>query len=141
MTRIDFHFNTPHRLQYAYRVVRKAYASGQPIVVYCNEADRLQQFDQLLWNYAPLDFLPHCYAHEKNASQTPILLTAAERTNLPYHQILLNLDDHWPPFFSEFERLIEVVSQEEQDRQQGRARYKFYKDRGYPLNHYDIAVS
>jgi len=140
MTRIDFHFNAPDKLHYACRIVRKAHAAGQPVVVYCSDTERLHQFDQTLWSFSPLDFLPHCYAHEPLAAQTPILLTSTANGQLPIHEILINLDDHWPPFFSEFERLIEVVGCEDSDRAQGRERYKFYRDRGYALNNYDQAA-
>ena len=136
MTRIDFHSNVPHKLDYACRIVRKAVAAQQPVVVYCSDTTRLHAFDQALWTFSALDFLPHCYVHEPQAAQTPVLLTSASDSPAT-HQVLINLDDHWPPFFSEFERLIEIVSTEETDRTQGRARYKFYRERGYALNNYD----
>jgi len=136
MTRIDFHFNAPDKLNTACRIVRKAHAAGQPVVVYCSDTTRLSQFDQALWTFAPLDFLPHCYAHDPLATQTPILLTSTE-ARLPIHQVLINLDDERPPFFSEFERLIEIVGSDDTDRNKGRARYKFYRDCGYALNNYD----
>jgi DNA polymerase-3 subunit chi len=50
---------------------------------------------------------------------------------------LINLDDEWPPFFSRFERLVEIVGTEEDNKVKARARYKFYKDRGYPLQTFD----
>ena len=89
--------------------------------------------------FAPLEFLPHCYAHEAIAAQTPILLTS-ESSRPPTHQVLVNLDDNWPPFFSEFERLIEIVANDDIDRSLGRARYKFYRDRGYALNNFDLSA-
>lgn len=136
MTRIDFHSNVPHKFDYACRLVRKAIAAQQSVVIYCSDAARLHDFDQALWTFSPLDFLPHCYADDALATHTPILLTSA--SNSPStHQVLINLDDQWPPFFSEFERLIEIISTEEADRTQGRARYRFYRERGYALNNYD----
>jgi len=39
------------------------------------------------------------------------------------------------PFFSRFERVIEIVTQDENDARLGRERYSFYKDRGYELRH------
>ena len=140
MTRIDFHFNTPDKLSYACRIVRKAHAAGQPVVVYCSDTARLHDFDQALWSFSPLDFLPHCYAHDPLAANTPILLTSsADRP--PSHQVLINLDDERPPFFSEFERLIEIVGSDDADRSKGRDRYKFYRDRGYALNNFDQSTA
>ena len=52
--------------------------------------------------------------------------------------MLVNLRDDWPPFFSRFERLIEIVSSEDQDRQLARERFKFYRDRGYEIRTHDL---
>jgi DNA polymerase-3 subunit chi len=41
-----------------------------------------------------------------------------------------------PPQFARFERLLEVVGNEEQELVAGRDRYRFYRDRGYVLNNY-----
>jgi DNA polymerase-3 subunit chi len=55
MTSIDFHFNTPNRLEYACRLTRKILNAGQakvesPLVVFCSERSRLDHFDDLLWS-------------------------------------------------------------------------------------------
>ena len=52
----------------------------------------------------------------------------------PHHDVLLNLADEWPPFFASFERLLEVVGADEEDRQRARARFAFYRKRGYDIN-------
>lgn len=135
MTRIDFHSNITNKLEYACRIIRKAMRTDHPVVVYCSDTTRLHQFDQTLWTFSPLEFIPHCYMHESLATQTPVLLTSSDQRP-PTHQILINLDTAWPPFFSEFERLIEIVSNDATDLQQSRARYKFYRERGYTLNNF-----
>ena len=52
---------------------------------------------------------------------------------------LFNLSFEVPPNFSRFTSVIEVVGQEDEDRQAGRARVKFYKDRGYEVNFYNLS--
>ena len=54
--------------------------------------------------------------------------------------LLVNLDREQPDFFSRFERMIEVVENEDDDLEAGRRRWKFYKDRGYPLGRHDLAA-
>jgi len=44
-----------------------------------------------------------------------------------------------PEGFERFERLIEVVSQDDGDRQRARARWKHYADRGYAIQRHDLA--
>jgi DNA polymerase III subunit chi len=50
----------------------------------------------------------------------------------------LNLADEPPPFFSRFEFLREVVSQDEADRAMARERVRFYKSRGFEVSNQDM---
>jgi DNA polymerase-3 subunit chi len=132
MTRIDFHSNVGDSIAYACRLVRKAYLSGQPIVVLA-EPDRLAAFDEQLWTFSPLDFVPHCMAASPLAKDTPVVL-AANLDDAPHHRILINLGQSVPVQFARFERLIEVVGDDEEELAAGRQRFRFYRDRGYALN-------
>ena len=143
MTSIDFHFNTPNRLEYACRLTRKILNAGQakvesPLVVFCSERPRLDQFDDLLWSLWPEEFIPHAHVALPEAQDSPILLTD-EDIKLDVHSLLLNLDDAPPPFFARYTRLFEVVSTEDADRTKARERFSFYRDRGYAINNYDLA--
>jgi DNA polymerase-3 subunit chi len=137
MTRIDFHSNAGDSIAYACRLARKAYLSGQPLIVLA-EPDRLKRFDEQLWTFKPLEFVPHCMADSALAAETPVLLTASLESLVQdqQHQILLNLSATVPPQFARFERLLEVVGNEEHELAAGRERYRFYRDRGYVLNNY-----
>jgi DNA polymerase-3 subunit chi len=138
MTRVDFHFNAPDKLLYGCRLVRKAHRSGSRVLVWCEDAVRLKRFDELLWTFSDQDFIPHVSAGDPLAAQTPVLLTA-EPVDCAHHEILINLGDQTPPMFSRFDRLIEVVSNEDSDRALARQRFRFYKDRGYPMNTHEVS--
>lgn len=145
MTSIDFHFNTPDRLHYTCRLIRKISQSAMitpssPLVVFCTDKARLGTFDDLLWGFSPTEFIGHAKAGEPHANQNAVILADAEHT-LPAHHLLINLDDEPPPFFSRFTRLFEIVSTEESDREKARARFSFYRDRGYALTRHDLAKS
>ena len=139
MTQIDFHVNAPAKLAYACRLARKVYGTGLPVVFHGDEAT-LATFDRLLWTFSPLDFIPHCRARDPLARVTPVLLAGpADADACVHHDLLVNLDREQPGFFQRFERMIEVVEAEAADLDAGRARWKFYKDRGYPLQRHDLA--
>jgi len=137
MTRIDFHFNAPTKVGYTCRLARRARAAGSQLVIFGTDANLLAELDRQLWTFSAQDFLPHCYANDALATQTPILLTS-DASPTPHHEVLINLDGTQPEFFSRFERLIEVVGRDDIDRQRARERWKFYKDRGYALTHHDL---
>jgi DNA polymerase-3 subunit chi len=136
--RLDFHVNVGHRLHYACRVARKVRGAGRSLLVFCSDADRLARFDTALWTFSALDFLPHVYTGSPLAPATPIWLTLQPRNAA--RDVLLLLDDAVAPgfaeWFAQFERVIEIVSQDDDDRQLARARYKTYKGAGLqPATH------
>lgn len=136
MTRIDFHSNIPDKLTYACRLVRKARAANCKIVMLAEDRDQLAALDEALWTFSDLDFLPHVTAGSPLAGQTPVILSDTDAAELPHHEILINLSSGTPAHFARFERMFEIISSDEADRLAGRERYRFYKERGYPLTHF-----
>jgi len=55
--------------------------------------------------------------------------------------VLINLCERVPYFFSRFRRTLEIVGGSEQEREASRERYRFYQSRGYPLKHHKLALS
>ena len=141
MTEVAFHFNVPDKLGYACRLVRKASASGAKVVV-TGEAGLLEALDTQLWTFSEADFIPHCLAAAappQVLAASPVVLADSPR-GTPHHEVLVNLGEGGvPEGFERFERLIELVADEEADRQQARVRWKHYKDRGYELKRHDVA--
>ncbi|MDY7577992.1 DNA polymerase III subunit chi [Herbaspirillum sp. RTI4] len=135
MTRIDFHSNIPDKLHYACRLVRKARQAQCQVVVLTSGQAQMAALDKALWTFSEADFLPHVAATDPLAAHTPILLTDDDQQELPHHQILINLTTATPQHFARFERLFEIVASDENDKAAGRDRYRFYKERGYPLTH------
>ena len=140
MTEVTFHFNAPDKLGHACRVLRKAVASGAKVVVTGDRA-LLRELDTALWTFAPLEFLPHCLGGDSAPAvlaASPVVL-AESAASAPHQQVLLNLGTGVPEGFERFERLIEVVTVQEDDRQLGRRRWKHYADRGYAIKREDLA--
>jgi DNA polymerase-3 subunit chi len=138
VTTIDFYFNAQDPLQVACRLAGKALAQRKRLLIYAPQGDTAQRIDRLLWTWPATGFLPHCFAHDAIASDTPLLITA-DATAPEAGELLLNLDQACPPHFERFERLLEVVGQDDDARRLGRERYRFYRDRGYPIRNYDLA--
>lgn len=140
MTGIEFHYGAPDKLAYACRMLRKAAGKGARVVVTA-EPEFLRELDSALWTFSPLEFVPHCAAGAPEAvlRATPIVLAASPAAT-PHHQVLVNLGSEVPEAFERFERLIDVVSQDEDDRLQARARWKHYKARGYELKRIDLEL-
>jgi len=141
MTEIAFHFNVSDKLGYACRLLRKAYASGAQVAVTA-EAEVLGELDQLLWSFSTTEFVPHCRPSDDNDSMLgrSVLLVDSPAA-CAHHGVLVNLGMQVPAEFERFERFIEVVSQDNDERLGARARWKYYSDRGYSMQRHDITAS
>jgi len=138
MTQITFLHGARDRLQAVAAWLAHAGGEVGPVLVYVPDRERAEQLDRLLWTHAATGFVPHCRANDKLAAETPIIL--ASELDQPLHDgCLVNLSDEIPPGFSRFHEVIEIVSGEDGDRLPGRERFRFYRERGYPLQARDIS--
>lgn len=138
MTEIDFYTHAQDRLRVACQLIQKARSRALQVLVLLPDELQLRELDERLWTYHPHAFLPHCRAEEAHADQTPVLLSCEEGPP-PHHQLLLNLRPSMPQHFARFDRLLEVVGLEDEDRLQARERFRFYRDRGYTLRSHTLA--
>lgn len=138
MTEVAFHFNAPEKMGYACRLLRKAVATGARVVV-TGEPRQLHELDAALWTFSALEFVPHCLGSAATPTMlaaSPVVLAESVRS-APHQQVLVNLGGTVPEGFERFERLIEIVGVGDDDRQQGRQRWKHYADRGYAITRHD----
>ena len=137
MTSIDFYFNAEDRLQVACRLAAKAIKQGSRMLIYAPDADTAGRLDTLMWTWPATGFVPHCRAQAPLAAETPVLIASGEETPEGC-ELLLNLGAECPPHFERFARLLEVVSVNDAEKASGCSRYRFYKERGYPIASHDL---
>lgn len=138
MTRIDFYFEAEDRLQVACRLSAKAARQKLRVLIYAPDEAAEHKIDKMLWTWQATGFLPHCLTRSPLAAQTPVLITH-DPEDTPHDEVLLNLHDAWPPAFSRFQRLVEIVGRDDEDRVAARARFRFYRDRGYEIVRHDLS--
>lgn len=137
MTRVDFIFNVERKFDQTILVLQTQIKKGRQVMVHvANEAEAIA-LDDALWAHRAESFLPHCMVTHDAAAQTPVIIHWQQQALLQ-HDVLINLQAVTPTFFSRFTRLVEIVGRDDADKQQARERYKFYRDRGYQINDYDL---
>jgi DNA polymerase-3 subunit chi len=141
MTSIDFYFTAGDRLGVACRLAGKAMRQNLRVMIYAPQPDLAQRIDRMLWTAPAVSFIPHCAVHDPLAASTPVLIAGEAPPPDLGCEVLLNLATDCPPFFERHERLLEVVAQDDQDRRAGRARYAFYRDRGYAIRNHDLLAA
>ena len=141
MTRVDFYVlaagSRGDRYTLACRLAEKAWQQGHRVYLHTSSAAESKHLDRLLWTFRDGSFLPHARHGEADTRLNPILI-GHDATAGGEHDVLINLALQVPDFFSRFERVVEPLDSSADIRAAGRERYRFYRDRGYPLNNHDI---
>jgi len=138
MTKIDFYTGSPDKLRTACQLSHKAMQSGVRTVISAPTAATTDTLDKLLWHYPATAFIPHSRGDAGATVQMPVILVHGG-DKFPHHELLISLHDECLPFFSRFERVIEIITSDAEDSRLGRERFKFYRDRGYELRHIDLS--
>jgi DNA polymerase-3 subunit chi len=137
MTKVDFYTGSDDKLRTACQLCHKAMQSGVRVLLHVADEATAHKLDQLLWHFPPTAFMPHCRSNEPDAATMPVVIGCDE--NFPHSQLLISLHDECTNFFSRFERVIEIVGTDDEDAKLGRARFKFYRDRGFDPGHTNLA--
>ncbi len=129
MTKVQFYLietdNAGEQFTYALQLAMQLLANGKHLHIHTRCADDTQQMQKLL-----ADHVSH----------------GGERLSIDHHgepadkrDTLLNLSTEVPYFFSSFESTLEVICTGSDGKDAGRERYRYYKSRGYPLRHCEVA--
>ena len=141
MTRVDFYvmpaLEETARLQLACRIAEKAYQLAHRVYIHTDDPQQAAQLDDMLWTFRQGSFIPHCLDTDEQLQSAPVVIG---HQSLPAiePQVLINLANEVPDYFSRFERVAEIVAGTEETRQAARNRFKFYRERGYPLETHEL---
>ena len=117
---------------FACRLIEKAYLRGHQLFVYCNNKQDAEALDELLWIFKEDSFIPHNLQGEGPERPPPIQI-GYEREPRGFSEILLNFADTIPDFFNRFQRVMEIVPNEEQAKEISRLHYREYRAKGCVL--------
>lgn len=140
MTRIEFFVNVPDKLAKVAELCEKAVAKGRKLTVFTHDNAMSECVQQLLWQHSASSFLPSAGPEDDVSKDVPIIVDA-DGLDLIQDDILINLKSEYPPFFSRFRYMVEIVGLDEADKVAARSRYKFYRDRGYQIKSTDVAAA
>ena len=118
----------------------KALARGMRVMLLTPDPAGTERLSRLIWSMPPIGFVPHCRSADRLAPVTPVIVDHVADP-LVHDQVLVNLCDQTPPFFSRFQRLVEIVGVEDADREAARVRFRFYRDRGYEIRTHQLGAA
>jgi DNA polymerase III subunit chi len=143
MTRVDFYILPENAGPAAGAVITacklcdKASGSGSRVYVFAPGATA-DALDSALWSFRQGSFIGHERWPAALEAPLPAVLIGDAEPPPEYAQIMINLGTDIPPFFSRFERVLEIVDGDAEQRAKSRSRFKFYRDRGYELTTHNL---
>ncbi len=138
MTRVDFYVlksdNDTARLNFACRLTEKVFNLGQSVFINSPEPAVSSRLDDLLWTFKAGTFIPHALVDDTRGE--PVVLGHDAEPAGDAWDVLINLAHEVPEFFSRYHRVAEIIDQ--QGRDAGRERFRFYRERGYELHTHNL---
>ena len=139
MTEVFFYSNVENKPQMACTLTSKALARGMRVMLLTPDSVETERLSKLIWTTPSTGFVPHCRSGDRLAPVTPVIVDHVAEP-LVHDQVLVNLCDQMPAFFSRFQRLVEIVGTADADREAARVRYRFYRDRGYEIHTHQVGA-
>ena len=140
MTEVDFYIldssERSAQWDFACRLVEKAVNFGNKVMIATDDREASAMLDQLLWSFKPESFIPHGIQGQISEAFPVVISHGGDDAN--HHDVLVNLGLQLPQHFSRFNRLAEIVVQQESVLQATRNNYTYYKERGYPIRTHKI---
>lgn len=134
MTRIDFYELKSGRFspdQLLCQLSLKAHQNKQCVLLLTQNEYESQRLDKALWCFDDTNFIPHEISNTK-LTLSSICINHQTIANESY-DILININSAIPEHVGQFARVIELVHDNNKD--VAREHFRYYKDRGYPINH------
>ena len=138
MTRIDFYTNVADKAGLTASLLSDALQKKRQATLHVENEAAGSQLSDYFWQNINTSFLPNVLENHALAAKTPFVIDW-QGTQLLQDDMLINLQEKQPLFFSRFKQLVEIVGLDETEIISARERFKFYRDRGYEIKHMDFA--
>jgi DNA polymerase-3 subunit chi len=121
------------RYGYACKLIEKAYRSGCFCYVLTDTDSQSQWLDELLWTFRPNSFIPHEIYRGQLPEFANTVLIGSQPAPAQWQKVIINLATNPPSDLTNTERVLEILDNNEQLKQAGRQRYRYYKQLGLNL--------
>lgn len=146
MTRVDFYIlengDMTASEALACRVIEKAFRNGHRIFVHTASPVDSQRLDDLLWTFRPGSFVPHHRAEQAatpGAAKSPVVIS--HKFDLATNaDMLVNLSGCIPDCLDSFQRVAEVVADDEHAKLSARQRFRLYRELGSELHSHSMTT-
>ncbi|MCO7225367.1 DNA polymerase III subunit chi [Pleionea sp. CnH1-48] len=139
MTKVEFYILQDEKPHAAFRraveLIQNVYNDNKRVFVHTQDQRAAERMDELLWTHEANSFLPHLISGEASGLLPPIQIGYGQEPEIR-PDVLINLSDEIPRFHGQFATVVEFAHGDEDTKAKARERFKYYRDRGYPLQHF-----
>jgi DNA polymerase-3 subunit chi len=142
--KVDFYIlerNTADaRLTVACRIAEKAMHATLRVFIRTDDDAQAARLDALLWTFSQGSFVPHRLVEDSDGATTkePVLLGTGEPAATADIDVLINLAAPMPTDIERYSRIAELVDGNDQGREQGRQRFRDYRERGCIMDSHNV---
>lgn len=136
MTTIGFYIlpDSMNRMQFLSKLTEQLYRGGTHCHIHAGLPQLADRASHSLWTGRDISFIPH----ERLPSNEDAVVTIGVDEEPKTHDVLINISTDIPSYFSQFEKVVEIIDPDPELKSQGREHYKFYQDRGYPIENHHL---
>ena len=142
MARVDFYVleRTDERSRYtlACKLAEKAYRLKNTVYIHTKSRSDAERLDELLWTFRDGSFVPHNLLRAGDASPAAPVTVGCDPGYAGSRDLLINLDATIPACARAFPRIAELVTSDEDSKQESRRRFVAYRDEGHELETHNV---
>lgn len=116
----------------------KAWEQGHRVSVLVDNATEVSDMDALMWEAPAGRFLPHCAA--RSGQEAPVIIGTRDEVLTTASSTVINLTSSAIEDPERFQRLLEIVPANDEDRVASRTKFRAYRARGLQPSSHDIGV-
>ena len=147
MKQVDFYLISNHvanaKYKLASRLSNKLQRQDKSTLIITDNEAATTELDSVMWSFSDTSFL----AHEKISDNDQTSLTqigdasqASPKFLEKDYSVLINISSEIPIFNHHFQRIAEIVEQDEQSKIAARVRFKRYQTEGFEIKTHNIEL-
>ena len=142
MARIDFYVlkqqGEHNRHTFACRLAEKAYRLKNTVHIHADNPADAKRIDELLWTFREGSFVPHHVIGATSDDRESAVTIGSGEQAVAARDLLINLSADVPTFVESFPRVAELVTSDDECKQQSRKRFTLYRENGHTLETHNV---
>lgn len=141
--RVDFYVlnrdDATSRLGFACMLTAKAWQQGLRVYLQVDGPDDAAALDEMLWGFQAASFVPHARAGTAEAAASPVLIGDGPAPE-GWRRMLVSLTRQFPGGADHCRRVADLIGSGEQQRAEGRERFKAWRRLGLDPGTHEITL-